>query len=242
MSAISLKKAALAAAAAAVALSAAAPASAGGGHHHGYYGKHHGKYYKHHYGKGYYKRPRHVHHHHHHPKKGLSGGEAALIAAGIIGGAILIDRALDDRRHDDRYYGYAPPPPPPRGYYGEPTRDLYYRRDDRAYASPRYENDYRDDYDDELLGGPAESRFAGRGEYNYGAAYNDCKAETRAAASDRGLLVALPAKPSDIRPIEGGAAVRFTTEFIARDLQGREMRQTMICEADLRGVRFIELV
>ncbi len=237
-----LKKLSLSAAAAALALGALAPAQAGGGHRHGGYHGHHKKVVvvHHGWGHGYYKpRGRYYyghHHHHHHHRGGLSGAEAGVIAAAIIGGAILIDAANDRNRYDDRYYGgydarYPAPsryPAPPR-YNSGPADDFYYRRDDSGYAQS-----YEDDYGLEGAG-PNVS-------YNYGAAYNDCKAETRAAADQGGLFVALPAKPRQITPIDDGAAVRFTADFIANDRSGVEVRKTMVCEADLEGVRFLELV
>mgnify|MGYP006929324569 CR=1 FL=1 len=238
MGAISLKKLSLGAAAAALALGAALPAEAGGRHHgrgHGYHG--------HHWGHGHYKPRRHYYYGHHgHHRGGLSGGEAAVIAAAIIGGAILIDSANDrasyNNRYDDRYYGARYPAPsrysaPPR-YSSGPADDYYYRRDDSGYASQG--QPYGDDYG--LDGAGPVAIFS----YNYGAAYNDCKAETRAAADQGGLFVALPAKPQQITPIDDGAAVRFTADFIANDRRGIEVRKTMVCEADLEGVRFLELV
>ncbi|MGE0408950.1 MAG: hypothetical protein AB7P23_06775 [Amphiplicatus sp.] len=215
--------------AAALALGSTAPASAGGGHHHGWRG--HGGYhhaYARHYRGGYYYGSRYYRHGHGH----LSGGEAALIALGVVGGIVLIDRALERDRYETRYGYYDPPPP----------RD-YYRRDDRPLS---YGDDEEIDggfYDDsELAGaGHAPSYAPGERRYNYGAAYNDCKAETRDAARDGGLVVALPAKPQRIEPIDGGAAVRFTAGYIVQD-RGRETRRTMICEADGAGVRFLELV
>jgi hypothetical protein len=243
-----LRKITLLAAGAALAASLAAPALAGGGHgrggHHGYYSHGHGYYghgwrpARHHgYWRGY-----GGHRHYRYHRGGLSGAEAGLIAAGIVGAAILIDSANDrsrDRYDRDRYYT--------DGYYGDryddrydrrgADSDFYYRRDDRRLSDREWE-DYSDDALDEKLAGKAGG---GRGEYNYGAAYNDCKAETRAAARDEGLTVGLPARPDRIDRIEGGAAVRFVTAFEVQD-RGRGDRQTMVCEADADGVRFLELV
>ncbi|MBI1365564.1 MAG: hypothetical protein GC153_06355 [Alphaproteobacteria bacterium] len=234
----SWKKSLMSAAAAAMAVGAVAPASAGGyygpGRYahgpHGYPGHyrpygHHPRYY---YGSRYYR--------HHH---GLSGGEAALLAVGILGGIVLIDRALEaDRANAAAYYGGAYPPPAYRGGYAPPRDDFYYRRDDRDPPPAVYGDD--DDLDGRLLGG--DERGA-RGGYNYGAAYNDCKAETRQAATDGGLIVSLPAKPQRITPIDNGAAVRFEADFVASNLRGQsgDIRRTMVCEADAGGVRFLEL-
>lgn len=235
------------AAAALLATSALTPAFAGGGHgrggHHGYYGQGHA-YYGHdwrqarHHG---YWRSYGGHRHYRYHRGGLSGAEAGLIAAGIVGAAILIDSANDrsrDRSYDDGSYGDR--------YYDRYGRyddrrsdnDFYYRRDD-SRLSDRDWDDYADDRLDKSLDGGSER--AASGEYNYGAAYNDCKAETRAAARDEGLTVGLPPRPDRIERIDGGAAVRFVTGFRVED-RGRGDRQTMVCEADAGGVRFLELV
>lgn len=225
---IRLRKPALVLAAFSLALGALAPAYAGGRHHggygHGWRGHGHGHHY--YYGSRHYRR-----HHHGH---GLGAGEAALLAAGIIGGVILIDRAIENERARERYYSRAYEPYY-AGYEPAPARDFYYRRDDRFAGD---ESEFHDNGGlDALAGGPAD-----RGpSYNYGAAYNDCKAEIREAAGDGGLLVALPARPQRIEPIEGGAAVRFTADILARDLAGAEYRRVVTCEADARGVRFLEI-
>lgn len=242
---MSLRKSLLAATAAVMAVGAAAPAYAGGGHGrgNGYGHDRHGDY-GHSYGQwrydGYRGAWRDDHYGHHYRYKrhrgGLSGAEAGLIAAGIVGVAILLDSANDrsDRygygvedhryRDYDRYdrSGYDP--------YGD---DFYYRRDDRRLS----DRDWNDSRDDDLgLDGRAEP-----GEYNFGSAYNDCKAETREAARREGLQVGLPARPDQIDRIEGGEAVRFVAKFEMQD-RGRPIRQTMVCEADASGVRFLELV
>lgn len=234
------KKSACAIAALSVALGPIAPAFADGGRHGGY--GHHGHGYSGHHGHGsghggygsYYYGSHGYRHHHRH---GLSGGEAALLAAGIIGGVILIDRALENDRarydYDNRGYdrGYGD------RYERAPSRDFYYRRGERAYESGEDEFSDNRALEGELAGG-GQSQGA---DYNYGAAYNDCKAETRDAAGDSGLLVALPARPRVIDPIDDGAAVRFTVDILARDLNGAEYRRVMTCEADSQGVRFLEI-
>ena len=255
----SLKNAALAAAALATAFGGVAPAYAGGGHgsRHGYHGSrpsyhayHHPQRYN---GRYYYgSRPYRSYHH----RRGLSGGEAALIAAGIIGGIILIDRAMEaeayDRYSDDRYNDRYNDPYYDRRYqqYGDgygSGRDFSYRRDER-YGSGGYDDrsdgrydDRSDGYDDDLAGGRSYADAGSGSSYNYGAAYNDCKAETRDAAGDSGVIVALPSKPRVIDPIDGGEAVRFKADVIARDFQGVEYRRVMTCEADAQGVRFLEI-
>ncbi|HXI87720.1 MAG TPA: hypothetical protein VNH64_09690 [Parvularculaceae bacterium] len=250
-----LKKSLMSAAAAAMALGAALPASADG-----YHGRYHGGYRGHvgyygHYGRyghyGYYPRYYYGSHHYryHH---GLSGGEAALLTVGILGGIVLIDRALEESRASNAYYynnSY-----PPTGYYGQsyappvygradappPRDDFYYRRDDRAPAPSDDQSD--EDAGGQLLGADSDG---GQSAYNYGAAYNDCKAETRQAATDGGLIVSLPAKPQRITPVEDGAAVRFEADFVASTLRGGasgDVRRTMVCEADANGVRYLELI
>lgn len=243
-----LKKSLLSLGALATALALPAPVFAGGGHRH-HPGCGHGHYAGKHHGHGsYYYGSKHYRRHHH--RDGLSGGEAALIAAGIIGGVILIDRAMETGRYQDRDYERGYDPYEGRGtyyggdpyygrerYYGGEVRDFAYRRDDRYYVDRRP----YDDLDGDLAGG-GPSYGGAAGEYNYGAAYNDCKAETRDAARDSGMLVALPAKPRIIDPIEGGEAVRFTVDVMATDLSGAQYRRTMTCEADAAGVRFLEII
>lgn len=265
----SLKKSLLALAAVCLAVAPAAPALAGGGHHGGgHHGGHHGDGHHdgghhggHHggghygyggygyggygYGHGGYGYSSHDYyygsygyshhdHHDHHDHHGHHGHDGALIAAGIIGGAILIDGALD--REQERSYYRRYDPDYGRSHASPPSRDFYYRRGERSYDGGDEFEDNRA-LEDELAGGGAASGTR----YNYGAAYNDCKAETRDAARDSGLLVALPARPRGIDPIDDGAAVRFTADVIASDVSGAEYRRIMTCEADKGGVRFLEL-
>lgn len=241
----------LAASATLVASSFATPALAGGGHGRGgHYGYGHGPGY---YSYGWNGAPHHGYwrdyggrHYYRYDRHGLSGAEAGLIAAGIVGAAILIDGANDrgrDRYYDDRYYrdGYDGD-----RYYDSYGRyddrrsggDFYYRRDDRRVSERDWEDASGDRLERSLAGNVGGG---GRGEYNFGAAYNDCKAEARQAADGEGLTVGLPARPDRIERLEGGAAVRFVTQFRV-DERGRSDRQTMVCEADADGVRFLELV
>ena len=245
----SLRTTALSVAAVLMTTAAVSPAAAGGrGHGHdrhgsyGYYGDQwrydgyraswRGDYYAGH----------HRHYRYKRHKGGLSGAEAGLIAAGIVGAAILIDSA-SERSSRSRYYDDRPV----RRYedYGRYDRtygerydggDFYYRRDDRRLSDRAWE-DYRDDEIDRRLDGEA----ARPGEYNYGAAFNDCKAETREAARREGLTVGLPARPDEIDGLEGGTAVRFVSRFEMQE-RGGSFRRTMVCEADASGVRFLELV
>ncbi len=253
-----LKTLLLAVGALATAAGSVAPAAAGGGHGRGY-GKHgYDKHWKYDGHRGYWRdsgRQHYRYYRHRRGGDGLSGAEAGLIAAGIVGAAILLDSAndryrYDDRydrdRYDDRYYRerYYD-----RGRYYDPYRrggyddrygyggDLYYRRDDYGRSGGWTDRDWDDLYDDDL--GLEGGSYRGSS-YNYGAAYTDCKAEMRDAARDRGISVGVPARPERIERIDGGSAVRFVTSFEVQERGG--YRQTMVCEADASGVRFIELV
>jgi len=254
----SVKKSLLALAAVCLAFAPAAPAFARGGHHGGghhdggHRGGHHGG--GHHgyggygyggsgYGHGgygysshdyYYGSYGYRHHGRHHG--GLSDGEAVLLAAGIIGGVILIDRAIENDRAQGGYYSGGYDPGYDRGYASAPSRDFSYRRGERTYGGDDSGFEDNGALEGELAGGEPAS-----GGYNYGAAYNDCKAETRNAARDSGVLVALPARPRAIDPIDDGAGVRFTADVIATGVGGAEYRRVMTCEADKGGVRFLEL-
>lgn len=235
------------------------PAFAGGGYYYGhgrhfdrgfhggygYYGARHfgPRYYGHgRYGRGYYR-----------GRGGLSGGEAALIALGVVGGAILIDRALDDRRDrfddrygDDRRY---------RDRYGDDRRragafddDYYYQRDGRPYdddreiRSARGADLPRDDIfaagEPELLGGEPQSGSLDRVAVN--AAFRECVAETRGAAGAGGLTVAMPGAPTDVETLADGS-VRMVAQFRASNARGQEWSRRFVCEADDRGVRFLQV-
>jgi hypothetical protein len=252
-------KAALVAAAAMALAGVSTPAFAGGGYyggHGGYYAGHghygygysgHGFYNRGYYGGGHYGRGRY------HGRGGLSGGEAALIAVGIIGGAILIDRAFDDRRdrYDDRYYDdrrYRGRDYDDRRRAGAFDDDYYYQRDSRAYEydeeirSARAEDLDRsrvfDAGEPELLGGEPRSGSIGRVAVN--AAFRECVAETRGAAGAGGLTVAMPGAPTDIETLADGS-VRMVAQFRASNARGQEWTRRFVCEADERGVRFLQV-
>ena len=241
---------------------ASTPALAGGGYFyghgrqfdrgfHGGYGFHGSRYYgpryygHGRYGRGYYR-----------GRGGLSGGEAALIAVGVIGGAVLIDRALDDRRgrYDDRYYDdrrY-------RDRYSDDRRraeafddDYYYQRDSRPYddevRSARGADLPRDDLprDGRFDAGEPELLGAGRagGDLDrvaVNAAFRECVAETRGAAGAGGLTVAMPGAPTDVETLADGS-VRMVAQFRASNARGREWTRRFVCEADERGVRFLQV-
>ncbi|MFN3959811.1 MAG: hypothetical protein ACK4NP_07855 [Parvularculaceae bacterium] len=243
-------------AAALAVVAASTPAHAGGGRHggrhwdRGYYGGY--DYYAPRYaGHGYYGGGRHWRHHR--GRGGLSGGEAALIAVGIIGGAILIDRALDDRRdrYDDRYNDdrrYRDRDYDDRRRAGAFDDEYYYQRDSRPYEyDDETRNARRDDFsrDDtfgagepELLGGEPRSGSVDRVAVN--AAFRECVAETRGAAGAGGLTVAMPGAPTDIETLADGS-VRMVAQFRASNGRGEEWSRRFVCEADERGVRFLQV-
>ncbi len=228
------------------------PAFAGGGSYYGYGGGYAGGYYGGHsyYGGRHYS-PRYYGHgrygRHYRGRGGLSGGEAALIAVGIIGGAILIDRALDDRRdrYDDRYYD-------DRRYRDDRRRagafddDYYYQRDQRPYEddfrSARGADYPRDDVfgagEPELLGGGRASGSASRVAVN--AAFRECVAETRGAAGAGGMQVAMPGAPTNVETLADGS-VRMIAQFRASNARGEQWTRRFVCEADERGVRFLQV-
>ena len=246
----------------AAALSVAAtstPALAGGGHYYGH-GRHfdrgfHGGYG--YYGPRYYG-PRHYGHGrygrgYYRGRGGLSGGEAALIAVGIIGGAILIDRALDDRRdrYDDRYYDdrrYRDRDYDDRRRAGAFDDEYYYQRDSRPYE---FEDDVRsarrDDFDQDRAFTVEEPELLGAGpplgsvdRIAVNAAFRECVAETRGAAGAGGLTVAMPGAPTDIETLADGS-VRMVAQFRASNARGQEWTRRFVCEADERGVRFLQV-
>lgn len=222
-----------------------APALARGGHHH---------YQPRHYSYGYHPHYRNYayydyRHHRHHRRSRLSAGEGALIAAGIIGGVILIDRALDnrdrydDRRYDDRRYD---PYPERRGAFDD---GYYYQRDDRPYDdryAERFDDDRRDDYrsagsdrdiDDILLG---DDDLGAAPDVPVNAAFRECVAETRGAAGAGGMNVAMPGAPTEVERLADGS-VRMTAQFRASNARGDSWTRRFVCEADDRGVRFLQV-
>ncbi len=257
-------KAALLAVAAFAFAAASTPAFAGGGYSGGYYGGYSGHYAGHGgygyggYGRGYYGRGYSGSYYsgrgHHRGHGGLSGGEAALIALGVVGGAILIDRALDDRRYEDRRYD-------DRNYRdrryenrrgsrrdGAFDDDYYYQRDSRPYEddddgrvarSADYPRDgVFDAGEPELLGGSRAVGSAGRVAVN--AAFRECVAETRGAAGAGGLTVAMPGAPTEVQELADGS-VRMVAQFRASNGRGQDWTRRFVCEADERGVRFLQV-
>lgn len=238
------RRSALLAAALSTAAFVPAPAFAGG--RHGGYDRYYDSYgYRgHDYGHYGYRHKR---------RGGLSGGEAALIAAGIIGGVILIDSALDNqnRRYDDRY----------DDRYDRRYDDRYerrgaydYERDDREYDYGRnaggvYDRGFEEGYstaradrniDDILLGDDEiNGRYAGRPRFAE-AAFRECAAETRGAATADGLRVAMPGAPDRVEELADGS-VRMSATFRASNGQGGQWTRRFVCEADDQGVRFLQV-
>lgn len=198
---------------------------------------------------------RHDHHRRHgyyddrHERRGhISGGEAALIAAGVIGGVILIDRALDnrERRYDDRYDR--------RG--GAFDDDYYYERDDRDYrdrsSGRAYDRGFEEGYssaredrdiDDILLGDEATgapTREAARRPQYADVAFRECVAETRGAAGQGGLRVAMPGVPDEVEELADGS-VRMSATFRASNARGEQWTRRFVCEADDQGVKLLQV-
>lgn len=218
-----------------------------GGFDRGYYGR--GFHHRGYYGRGYYGGGRYGYGHYR-GRGGLSGGEAALIGLGIIGGAIIIDRALDERRYDDRRYDDR--------YYRDRRYDdrraeafdddYYYQRDARPYDDG---NDARlargavlpqdgvfDVGEPDLLGTDRPDGSLGRVAVN--AAFRECVAETRGAAGAGGLTVAMPGAPTEVEELADGS-VRMVAQFRASNARGQQWTRRFVCEADDRGVRFLQV-
>lgn len=236
-----IRKLLISATAAGVSLAMITPAMAGGRHHGGYY------YQPRHYDYGYYSGYRHYDHRRHH-RGGISAGEGALIAAGILGGIILIDRAFEDRdRYDDRYDDRRYNERDRRGAFDD---GYYYQRDERPYedryAQRRDDDRYRSagsdaNIDDILLGdGALEEGRADRRVVPADAAFRECVAETRGAAGAGGMTVAMPGAPTDVEPLADGS-VRMTAQFRASNARGESWTRRFVCEADDRGVRFLQV-
>jgi len=226
------RKFSLAMAAAAIALGAGATAFAGG-----YYGNYYGGYYSagysggHHGGHGY----RGGHHRRGHG----GGGKAAAIALGVIGGAIILNEISEDRArqraYDDRY---------DRRYrrYSRRSEPIYIDRDylpQRDYdGAPQDGNPGDDDLDARLEGrddgGPAPIRLS------YRRAYQACMSHARAALSNRGFILAGPARPETVE--EAGRAWKMTANVTAQNQRGETWTRAMYCEADDDRVYLLELI
>jgi len=238
MNHFSVRKFSLSMAAAAIALGAGATAFAGG-YYGNYYGGHGGGYYSagyysggHHGGHGYSGRRHH--------RRGHGGGKAAAIALGVIGGAIILNEISEDRArqraYDDRY---------DRRYrrYSRRARPAY--ADDRDYIpqrdyddAPQDGNPGGDDLDARLEGrddgGPAPIRLS------YGRAYQACMSHARAALSNRGFILAGPARPETVE--EAGRAWKMTANVTAQNQRGETWTRAMYCEADDNRVYLLELI
>lgn len=184
---------------------------------------------------------------HHRGRGGISGGEAALIAVGIIGGAILIDRALDDRRYDDRRYDdrYDRNRQYESRYDDRRAGDdYYYQRDSRSYDDEIREPRRADYPQDEVFSaGEPELLGATRGAVDsagVNAAFRECVAETRGAAGAGGMQVAMPGAPTNVETLADGS-VRMVAQFRASNGRGQDFTRRFVCEADDRGVRFLQI-
>lgn len=251
------RKPILAIAAALTAFAGASPALASGYVHVGYSGGYgHGVYHAG-YPK-YYGGHRRYHRRHYH-RRGHGGGKGAAIALGVIGGAILLSevaRAEERRRiaEERRYY---------RDRYYRDRYDRYERRryDDRDWGSS---GDYGEDtstpveprdrdIDDQLEGGPEgqSTRSVDRNERrNDGGpepivisdrrAYQTCTDHARRALSNRGFILAAPARPETSEDM--GRAFRITATVRAQNNRGESWRRAMVCEADEDRVFLLELI
>ncbi|GJL95139.1 MAG: hypothetical protein DHS20C05_15440 [Hyphococcus sp.] len=209
-----------------------ASAQAGGGY---YYGGGYG-----YYDNGYYdaysyhhRSRRHGHHHSH------GGGKGAAIALGIIGGAILINELAEerarDRAYEDRY---------------ERRYDRYSRRAQPVYSDPIIFPE--DDYDEDAKADPLDDRLAGGDQaraddggpapirYSYDQAYRTCMTHARAALSDRGFILAAPARPETAEEV--GRAWKMTANVTAQNDRGESWNRAMYCEADDSRVYLLELI
>ncbi|MEM9899601.1 MAG: hypothetical protein AAF742_09515 [Pseudomonadota bacterium] len=88
--------------------------------------------------------------------------------------------------------------------------------------------------DDQLLGAPgAQARSL---------AFNECASEIRRTAGEEGLILALPAAPTE-QPVDiGDGVVRMTAAFTAEGQDGFAYRRLMVCDVDSIGVKRLEVV
>ncbi len=96
----------------------------------------------------------------------------------------------------------------------------------------------RDDLEDDLLGGEEEENDAVI--FSIQAAYNQCAAEARRAASRDGHFVAMPAAPTAVKPLSP-TLVRLEADLTAQDQRGRQFLRTLTCEADPDQITFLRL-
>ncbi|MBI1391656.1 MAG: hypothetical protein GC152_02835 [Alphaproteobacteria bacterium] len=91
-----------------------------------------------------------------------------------------------------------------------------------------------DPLDEELLGAPdvPAQRIA----------FGECAAEVRSLAGAQGLIVSLPATPTEAPADLGGGVVRLSAAFTAAGEDGYDYRRLMICDVDARGVKRLEVV
>ncbi|MEL7490800.1 MAG: hypothetical protein AAGJ73_08770 [Pseudomonadota bacterium] len=96
----------------------------------------------------------------------------------------------------------------------------------------------RDDLEDDLLGGEEVENEAVI--FSIQAAYNQCAAEARRAASRDGHFVAMPAAPTAVKPLSP-TLVRLEADLTAQDQRGRQFLRTLTCEADPDQITFLRL-
>ncbi len=225
-----------------------APVQAGGGYYGGYYAGYG-------YGAGYYSS--HAYHHrargHRGTHRGRHGhghnaGTGAAIALGIIGGAILINELAEDRarerayedRYDRRYDPYSRRSQP---IYSDP---IVFPEDD--YTDEPFEGDASSDADSGNIDGRLAGGNQGRANdggpapirYSYDQAYRACMTHARAALSDRGFILAVPARPETAQEI--GRAWKMTANVSAQNERGESWSRAMYCEADDTRVYLLELI
>ncbi len=250
-----LKQVLISLTAAATVFGASAPAFAGGGGYSvgvysGYGGGYYAAGYRGH--RGYHRQHRRYH-------RG-GGGKGAAIALGVIGGAILLSEAAraeerqryeEERYYRDRYYRDR--------YYRDRYYDRYERRryDDRDYEDRGYEDrSYlpEREYDDngegntsddalerELEGGaPLGADGPGPISISYRGAYDACTKHARRALSNRGFILAAPARPETAENV--GGAYRITATVMAENNRGESWSRAMYCEADENRVYLLELI
>jgi len=113
-----------------------------------------------------------------------------------------------------------------------PARPYNFEADPDAPEDDVFGEPFEDGLDSELLGGEERAQLR--------AAFDDCARQTRNAAAAEGLMVALPAEPAEVGAV-GDDAWFMRAAFTAQDRNGDSYRRLMNCEADVRGVRYLEI-
>ena len=97
-----------------------------------------------------------------------------------------------------------------------------------------------DDALDDLLLGGEETASQGANPL-LRRAFAACSAETRLAANTGQVMVALPSAPNAVEALPGGA-YRLTADFTAQQTNGVQLRRTMQCDADDKGILRLEIL